>query len=100
MLILKVKLTRGQWIGIAIVLLALIMVGASSELRGIYDPGSSKGDNNATSAQVLLGIILILLGSLMNSIQGVFEEKLLKGRGYAEVDPLEVQSRFNSNHVA
>jgi hypothetical protein len=32
MLILKTKLTRGQWGGIAIVIVALAMVGASSAL--------------------------------------------------------------------
>jgi drug/metabolite transporter (DMT)-like permease len=89
MLILKSKLTRGQWSGIGIVIVALAIVGASSELRAENSPKKS-GGSDATSGQVLAGIILILLGSLGNSIQGVFEEKLLKGQGYAEVDALEV----------
>ena len=71
MLILKTKLTRGQWGGIAIVIVALAMVGASSALRTKYSPGSSDpSTDGATSGQALAGIILILLGSLFNSIQG------------------------------
>ena len=67
------------------------MVGGSSELRAHYNPGSGGAStDDATSAQIAAGIVLILLGSLLNSIQNVFEEKLLKGQGYGEVDPLEV----------
>jgi drug/metabolite transporter (DMT)-like permease len=83
-LIMKKSLTKGQWFGIFIVMVALAMVGVSSALR-------PKGTaNTATSAQVFLGIVLILIGSLLNSIQGVVEETLLKGQNYAEMDPLEV----------
>jgi drug/metabolite transporter (DMT)-like permease len=71
MLILKTKLTRGQWGGIAIVIVALAMVGASSALRTKYSPGGADpSTDGATSGQALAGIILILLGSLFNSIQG------------------------------
>ena len=39
---------------------------------------------------MLIGIILVLLASALNAVQNVFEEKLLKAVGGAEVDPLEL----------
>jgi drug/metabolite transporter (DMT)-like permease len=83
-LVLQKRLHWKQWGGIGIVCMGLVLVGASSVLR----PGG--GSTTATAAQGLLGTILILLGSALNSLQNVFEEKLLKGMGAAEVDPNEV----------
>jgi drug/metabolite transporter (DMT)-like permease len=88
-LIMRKPLTRGQWLGIFIVMVALGMVGASSALRSANEPASSD-PNVVSGAQVFLGIVLILVGSLLNSIQNVVEETLLKGQRYQEVDPLEV----------
>ena len=39
---------------------------------------------------MLIGIVLVLLASALNAAQNVFEEKLLKAVGGAEVDPLEL----------
>ena len=83
-LIMKRSLTNRQWGGIGIVIIALVMVGISQ----VINP-SSQG-TQASSAQVAIGIVMILLGSLINSIQCVYEEKLLKGGDFREVDPLEV----------
>lgn len=88
-LILKRRLNRGQWSGIGVVILALLMVGVSVTLREHYSP-PDPSEHPATGAEVVIGIVLILLGSFLNSVQNVFEEKLLKGGDYCEVDPLEV----------
>jgi hypothetical protein len=89
MLILKTTLTRGQWGGIAIVIVALAMVGASSALRTKYSPGGGDpSTDGATSGQALAGIILILLGSLFNSIQGA------RARGNQETN-----SKFSPKHA-
>jgi len=69
-----------QWVGIGIVMLGLILVGAAGMLR----PSS---DKTPPASDVFVGILLVLSGSALNSLQNVFEEKLLKG---ASVDPLEV----------
>jgi drug/metabolite transporter (DMT)-like permease len=46
--------------------------------------------NSASPIQALIGVMLVLVGSALNSCQNVFEEKLLKVTGSASVDPLEV----------
>jgi len=82
-LIFRKNLPRRRWLGIGIVMGGLILVGGSGMLRG---PGS--GDSTkATSSQALLGVMLVLSGSALNSLQGVAEEKLMKG---TVVDPMEV----------
>lgn len=43
-----------------------------------------------SGGQLLIGILLVLLASALNAVQNVFEEKLLKAVGGAEVDPLEL----------
>lgn len=89
-LLMKKSLTKGQWGGIFIVMIALAMVGASSALRSAYEPASSSSTDSVSGAQVFLGIVLILVGSLLNSIQNVVEESLLKGQNFADVHPLEI----------
>jgi drug/metabolite transporter (DMT)-like permease len=82
--ILKVRLTKKQWIGVGIVVIGLIAVGLSAVLGG-------GGDDEQTSVfKQILGIILILFGTALNSLQNVVEEKLLKLTGGAESHPLEV----------
>jgi len=79
-LIFRRNLKRMQWVGIGIVMLGLVLVGAAGMLRP-QDPGAASASN------VFVGILLVLSGSALNSLQNVFEEKLLKG---ASVDPLEI----------
>jgi len=73
-------------LGILVVVVGLVLVGASGMLR---DAHSNKDDHHSAT-DALLGTMLILAGSGLNSLQNVFEEKLMKGLGTAEVDPLEV----------
>eukprot|EP00455_Lapot_gusevi_P010525 TRINITY_DN1475_c0_g5_i3.p1 TRINITY_DN1475_c0_g5~~TRINITY_DN1475_c0_g5_i3.p1 ORF type:complete len:488 (-),score=161.79 TRINITY_DN1475_c0_g5_i3:130-1491(-) len=87
-LILKNRLSKGQWFGILLVIFALALVGGSSSLRSAHT--TTKSDEEVPSGKVLLGVLLVLIGSAFNSVQNVFEEKLLKGQNYAEVDSLEV----------
>jgi len=79
-LIFRKNLKKMQWVGIGIVMLGLILVGATGMLR----PSS---DKTPPASDVFVGILLVLSGSALNSLQNVFEEKLLKG---ASVDPLDV----------
>jgi drug/metabolite transporter (DMT)-like permease len=79
-LIFRKNLKRMQWVGIGIVMMGLILVGAAGMLR----PSS---DETPPASDVFVGILLVLSGSALNSLQNVFEEKLLKG---ASVDPLDV----------
>jgi len=71
-----------KWLGIAIVMVGLVLVGATGMLRP-----SSDNSHSASAGQVLTGLLLITAGSALNSLQNVLEEMLLKG---ATVDPLEV----------
>jgi drug/metabolite transporter (DMT)-like permease len=70
----------GKWGGIAIVCLGLVLVGVSSVLRG--DSGV-----DASTLQLIMGPVLVVLGSAINAAQGVIEEMLMKDR---EAHPLEV----------
>lgn len=54
------------------------------------DPSTSDDSSSVSGGQLLIGILLVLLASALNAVQNVFEEKLLKAVGGAEVDPLEL----------
>lgn len=82
-LILRRQLRLKQWVGIGIVCMGLIVVGASSLLEPKDDD-----DSHLSTGEKLLGIFLVVVGAALNSAQGVFEEKLMKGAG--DVDPLVV----------
>jgi len=86
LLIFRKNLSLKRWGGIAITMGGLILVGGA----GMLDPASNNS-SDATSGQVLIGIILVLAGSALNACQGVLEEKLMKGLGDGvEADPMEV----------
>ncbi len=88
---LKRRLSRGQWASIALVCLGLALVGLSGMLKTHFDPPKAgEGGTAASAGQQLIGILLVLLASALNAVQNVFEEKLLKAVGGAEVDPLEL----------
>lgn len=89
-LMLNRRLTRSQWSSILIVCLGLGLVGLSGMLKKKYDPATTGDSANVSSGQLMIGLCLILFGSALNAVQNVFEEKLLKAVGAAEVDPLEL----------
>jgi drug/metabolite transporter (DMT)-like permease len=84
--LLKRSLTPLQIGGVSIVALGLVLVGLSGLLR----PKDSSDDDTASTSQMILGIGLVLIGSMSNAIQNVLEEKLMKGAGGDNVDPLEI----------
>jgi hypothetical protein len=89
-LMLKRKLSNPQWGSIGLVCVGLGLVGLSGMLKKKYSPDASGDSTNVSSGQLLIGILLVLLASALNAVQNVFEEKLLKAVGGAEVDPLEL----------
>jgi len=89
-LMLKRRLSMPQWGCIGLVVLGLALVGMSGMFKNHYDPTPGESVDSASSTQMLIGILLVLLASALNAIQNVFEEKLLKATGSAEVDPLEL----------
>jgi len=74
-------LSKQKWIGIIIVCVGLSLVGVTGVLRG------STESTRATSTEAFWGTLFVLVGSALNAVQGVIEEKLMKG---TVVDPLEV----------
>ena len=86
LIILKKKLTVGQWIALAVVVFALFIVG----LSGALFAEKTADQQTFSLVQILSGIFLVLAGSACNGFQNVCEEKLLKAISYAEVDSLEV----------
>jgi drug/metabolite transporter (DMT)-like permease len=86
-MLLKSRLAWKQWVGIGIVCAGLVLVGLSGYLgegqSGTVGPPVSPFDS-------LIGIIFVLIGSALNAVQGVLEEKLMKAVGGAEVSPLEL----------
>jgi drug/metabolite transporter (DMT)-like permease len=86
LLIFRKNLSGRKWLGIAITMGGLILVGGA----GMLDPNTNNS-NTATGFQVFVGIMLALAGSALNACQGVLEEKLMKGLGDGvEADPMEV----------
>ncbi len=81
LMVLKRRYSVFQWGGIGIVVVGLIIVGVSTLLKG--------GDENSTTSKLIAGLLLTVLGSALNAIQNVVEEKLLKAANYT-VHPLEV----------
>jgi drug/metabolite transporter (DMT)-like permease len=86
-MLLKSRLAWKQWVGIGIVCAGLVLVGLSGYLgegqSGTVGPPVTPFDS-------IIGIIFVLIGSALNAVQGVLEEKLMKAVGGAEVSPLEL----------
>jgi drug/metabolite transporter (DMT)-like permease len=90
-LLLRRRLNWKQWSSLGLVVFGLALVGMAGMLKKKHDESQgSTEDDDVTSGQLLLGIVLVLFGSSLNAIQNVYEEKLLKDLGGAEVDPLEL----------
>ena len=77
-LMLKRRLSRAQWGCIGLVCTGLALVGLSGMMLKKYDPDTTGKSDEVSTSQFGIGILLVLLASALNSVQGVFEEKLLK----------------------
>ena len=84
--LLRRRLSLEQWVAIGIVVLGLTAVGFSSYLEPTVDDGA-----RTSAFLVFFGLLLILAGSALNSIQNVVEELLMKLLvNYREPHPLEI----------
>ena len=73
--VLKTKLKKFMWIGIFWNVVSIILVGASAMLA---QRGSNiSEDNSHAQQQPLLGILLIMLGAMIQSLQNAFEESVM-----------------------
>eukprot|EP01032_Pedospumella_encystans_P020944 gene20944-23780_t len=85
--VLKDLLTRYQWVGIAINCVSIVLVGFTAMMieASTQAANETSGDSSGEGEEVLglgggtaiIGVVLILLGALVQSVQYVFEEKVM-----------------------
>lgn len=103
--VLKDVLKRYMWVGIALNVLSIVMVGftammidaatAPSAAEVAADPAGA-----AAGGSAMLGVVLILLGAFVQSLQYVFEEKVMSAHeddpNVAPTPPLLLVRRIRS----
>ena len=67
------RLYKFQWNGVVLNVVSVFFVGSSA----ILDEGDSDLDEDETSGQALLGVLLVMAGALVQAMQFVFEEKVM-----------------------
>lgn len=72
------RLSTNMWWGVSIIALAVALVGASSMLNGHAAPVGGKAVGPTTS-DLTVGIGLTIAGTFMQSLQYVYEEKVMTG---------------------
>ena len=81
-------LTLQMWVGVATITVAVLLVGAAStlptddgrrRLAGDDDAGDGADDAADAAAATTLGVLLTLAGTFMQSLQYVYEEKMMTG---------------------
>lgn len=91
---LRQRLSGKQWGGILAVVGGLALVGMCGMFRAsdtLAAAGAVASSHNKVSpAKAALGLVLVLAGSALNSVQNVLEEKLVKAVGSNAVAPLEL----------
>ena len=65
------ELTPSMWAGIVIIAVAVLLVGSSS----FFSPGKEDSSNDLET----FGVILTIAGTFMQSLQYVYEEKVMSG---------------------
>ena len=94
--ILRRSLSWKQWSGIMSVVAGLALVGmcgvfrANNTLANTAGAPIASAHNQVSPSGALLGLLLVLSGSALNSIQNVFEELLVKRVGADAIDALEI----------
>ena len=79
--ILEKRLRAYHWLGVALCCAAILVVGYANMM------GASSGSGSTPESQVVFGMLLILLGQIVQASQVVLEEKLL--RGYT-IEPFQI----------
>jgi len=75
------SLTVTNWVGVATITLAVVLVGLSTMVGDDAPPPTSDDDSAPAddSGSALLGIMLTIGGTFMQSLQYAYEEKVLSG---------------------
>jgi len=90
---LKKKLVMHHWAGMITVTLGLTCVGATVLLP---DPGAHKNDDAPPQNMFALGLILILAGQVLASVQMVVEELFLKSGNYTAFNVVGMEGMFGT----
>lgn len=81
-------LSAAMWVGVATIMLAVILVGCSAMVPGAAgrrlgagadDDASAAGADDDAGASLLMGIMLAIGGTFMQSLQYAYEEKVMSG---------------------
>jgi hypothetical protein len=88
--VLKDVLKRYMWVGIALNVLSIVLVGFTAMMidaasaPAAAEAAAAAGEPVAAGGSAMLGVVLILLGAFVQSLQYVFEEKVMSA---SEDDP-------------
>ena len=86
--VLKKRLYGYHWLGVALCCLAILVVGYSNIMgASLSSSGSYISSNNLPQSRVVFGMMLIVIGQVVQASQVVLEEKLL--RGYS-IEPFQI----------
>jgi drug/metabolite transporter (DMT)-like permease len=75
--ILDDRLKPSMWLGVAIIGVAVAMVGYSSQLG--HPRAESGKEDKAGAAEALVGVLMTLAGTFVQSVQYTYEEKVMSG---------------------
>lgn len=73
--VLKEHLHKFHWVGVFFNVVSVVIVGATALLASGGEGGST---GNVTSAQTLMGVLLMMAGAFVQAVQFVFEEHVMK----------------------
>ena len=74
------RLKPSMWLGVGIIALAIAMVGYSSQLgHPKEDGGGNKAADRAAASDALVGVLMTLAGTFVQSVQYTYEEKVMSG---------------------
>jgi hypothetical protein len=71
------KLYNFQWVGVLWNVVSIVLVGATAALSPPDDSTEDGVDTNSNAGLAILGVVLILLGALVQSMQYAFEERVM-----------------------
>jgi drug/metabolite transporter (DMT)-like permease len=72
------RLFAFQWIGVIWNVVSVVLVGGTA----ILNESEKSVEEGETKGQALLGVLLVMAGAVIQSMQFVFEEKVMTMVGY------------------